>query len=188
MKNFHQPFFEKGNTEFYGDAGIAHAIIEGENVPIQEWPVQTLQIISKDMERHPGAISALEKMGITEGIDQINQYTLCMYGEFNLQPDFINYKANSNDAEFCQLICGVKDCRYRGVLCQLIHADYGDLTEREIQICQLLARDLTSQEIAYRLGISINTLNTHITNILPKIGVKNSRGIAVWAVHHLPIQ
>lgn len=184
MKNIHQRILQPGTIEFFAESGMAYAFIDGEKIPLKDWPCSVVELIMQDIDRHPGAESALERMGLTEPIDKVNQYTMCMYGDLNLQPDFINNRSTS-DAEFCQLMCGAQECKFRGVLCRLIHADYGDLTERETDICRLMMQDLTGQEIADQLGISLNTFNTHVTNILPKIGVKNSRGIAVWAVHHL---
>jgi non-specific serine/threonine protein kinase len=49
------------------------------------------------------------------------------------------------------------------------------LTKREQEIAQLIAEDMTSREIANRLFISERTVDTHITNMLNKLGV-NSRG------------
>lgn len=185
MNSYTPPIMQTGSIEFFAENGRAFALIGGIKLAINDWPTRIADMIARDIDRHPGAESALERMGINDPVEKLNQYVLCMYGELNLHPDFINFKPSAEDAEFTQLICGINNCKFRGILCRLIHADYGDLTDREVDICKLLRNDLTVQEIAYRLSISVNTVNTHITNILPKIGVKNSRGIAVWAAHHL---
>jgi DNA-binding CsgD family transcriptional regulator len=185
MNNFSQSILQPGAIEFYAHNGTAHALVEGKQLPISEWPLRVVEMITRDMDRHPGAINALERMGLHLPVDQLNQYVLCMYGELNLQPDFVNFRTSTSDAEFTQLICGTKDCKYRGILCRMIHADYGDLTDREVEICRLLAGNNTAQDIAGKLGISVNTVNTHITNILPKVGVRNSKAVAAWAAHHL---
>ncbi len=49
---------------------------------------------------------------------------------------------------------------------------YG-LSEREMEILQLLADGLTNKEIAERLFISIQTVKTHITHIFEKLGVSD---------------
>lgn len=49
-----------------------------------------------------------------------------------------------------------------------------DLTEREIEILHLIQRGLLSKEIAYKLGISIHTVNIHRQNLLRKLDVQNS--------------
>ncbi len=45
------------------------------------------------------------------------------------------------------------------------------LTEREIQILQLIAAGLTNPEIATRLFLSLHTVKTHTRNIYGKLGV-----------------
>lgn len=58
------------------------------------------------------------------------------------------------------------------------------LTEREIDILWGIAKGFTYSDIAERLGISRNTVLTHIKNIYRKLEV-NSRGEAVFAaIHH----
>jgi non-specific serine/threonine protein kinase len=48
------------------------------------------------------------------------------------------------------------------------------LTKRELEIARLIAVDMTNREIATRLFISERTVETHVTNMLNKLGV-NSR-------------
>lgn len=47
------------------------------------------------------------------------------------------------------------------------------LSEREIEILQLIADGLTNQEIAVRLYLSLNTVKVHARNIYGKLGVTN---------------
>jgi len=48
------------------------------------------------------------------------------------------------------------------------------LTNKEIEILQMISRGLLSKEIADRLNISIYTVSNHRKNILAKLGVNNS--------------
>ena len=52
------------------------------------------------------------------------------------------------------------------------------LTERQVQVLQLLARGLRNKEIAWELGITHETAKVHVKNILAKFGV-NDRMAAV---------
>jgi LuxR family maltose regulon positive regulatory protein len=45
------------------------------------------------------------------------------------------------------------------------------LSEREIEILQLIAEGLTNQEIASKLFLSLNTIKTHTRSIYAKLGV-----------------
>lgn len=45
------------------------------------------------------------------------------------------------------------------------------LSERELEVLQLLADGLSNQQIADKLYVSINTTKTHLSNIYQKLGV-----------------
>jgi LuxR family maltose regulon positive regulatory protein len=47
------------------------------------------------------------------------------------------------------------------------------LSEREIEVLQLIAEGLTNQEISSRLYLSLNTVKAHTRNIYGKLGVNN---------------
>ena len=49
----------------------------------------------------------------------------------------------------------------------------GLLSEREIEVLQLIAEGLTNQEVANRLYLSLHTVKVHARNIYGKLGVKN---------------
>jgi DNA-binding NarL/FixJ family response regulator len=51
------------------------------------------------------------------------------------------------------------------------------LTRRELEILKLIAEELTNQEIADQLFISIRTVDTHRRNLLQKLNVKNTAGL-----------
>lgn len=53
-----------------------------------------------------------------------------------------------------------------------------DLTEREWDVLRLIGRDLTNEQIALRLGVSVATVKTHINRAYGKLGLR-SRGEAV---------
>ena len=52
------------------------------------------------------------------------------------------------------------------------------LTRREREVADLVADGLTNPEIAGRLFVSQKTVETHMTNILRKLGVSSRREIA----------
>lgn len=58
------------------------------------------------------------------------------------------------------------------------------LSERELEIVQLLARRQTNAEIAQTLMVSVNTVKTHLQHIYEKLGV-NDRKAAVTRAHNL---
>jgi DNA-binding NarL/FixJ family response regulator len=56
------------------------------------------------------------------------------------------------------------------------------LSEREIQILQLVASEFTTNDIAQQLGISVNTVENHRKRIFAKLQVKNVAGMVREAV------
>ncbi|WP_416672741.1 photosynthetic electron transport-dependent transcriptional regulator PedR [Egbenema bharatensis] len=56
------------------------------------------------------------------------------------------------------------------------------LSERELQIVELVAAGLTNQEIAEKLEISKRTVDNHISNILTKTATGNRVALVRWAL------
>jgi DNA-binding NarL/FixJ family response regulator len=59
------------------------------------------------------------------------------------------------------------------------------LTGREKEVLTLIASGVTNPQIAARLGISTNTVKTHVYNIFHKIKVPNRLQAALWAAKNL---
>lgn len=58
----------------------------------------------------------------------------------------------------------------------------GTLSDRELQIVELVAAGLTNQEISERLEISKRTVDNHISNILTKTATGNRVALVRWAL------
>jgi DNA-binding NarL/FixJ family response regulator len=58
------------------------------------------------------------------------------------------------------------------------------LTKREEEIIKLITSEMTNQEIADRLSISLRTVDTHRRNLLQKLGVKNTAGLVRFAIQN----
>lgn len=56
------------------------------------------------------------------------------------------------------------------------------LTEREIEVLKLIAREHSTSEIAKKLNVTAKTIETHRRNLYKKIKVKNVVGLAIYAV------
>nr|WP_315042314.1 two-component system response regulator NarL [uncultured Moraxella sp.] len=57
-----------------------------------------------------------------------------------------------------------------------------DLTDRELQVLQMIAEGLSNKMIGNKLGIAESTVKVHVKHILNKIGLRSRVEAAVWAV------
>jgi len=56
------------------------------------------------------------------------------------------------------------------------------LSDRELQVVELVATGLTNEKIAEKLEISKRTVDNHISNILNKTRVDNRVALVRWAL------
>jgi NarL family two-component system response regulator LiaR len=56
------------------------------------------------------------------------------------------------------------------------------LTERELDVLRLVARGDSNMQIAEELVISVNTVKSHLKNILSKLGMENRTQVAAYAL------
>ena len=59
-----------------------------------------------------------------------------------------------------------------------------ELSDRETDVLVLVAKGLSSKEIADKLHISVHTVNSHRKNITHKTGIRSVAGLAVYAMIH----
>jgi DNA-binding CsgD family transcriptional regulator len=59
-----------------------------------------------------------------------------------------------------------------------------ELSERELEIIELVAQGLTNQEIGETLMISKRTVDNHVSNVFTKTGAKNRVALLNWAMDH----
>lgn len=56
------------------------------------------------------------------------------------------------------------------------------LSQRELEILELVSTGSTNHDIADKLGISKRTVDNHISNILTKTGTENRVELVRWAL------
>jgi non-specific serine/threonine protein kinase len=61
---------------------------------------------------------------------------------------------------------------------------FGGLTPQERQVAALIARACTNREIADALVVGERTVETHVENILSKLGLNSRREVVAWAIEH----
>ena len=63
-----------------------------------------------------------------------------------------------------------------------VSAETGPLTSREREVAALVAHGLTNRQIAAKLVVTERTAETHVQNILNKLGFTSRAQVAAWAV------
>lgn len=58
------------------------------------------------------------------------------------------------------------------------------LTNREKEILELICQELTTQEIAEKLFLSVRTVDGHRNNLLEKTGARNTAGLVIYALRN----
>jgi DNA-binding NarL/FixJ family response regulator len=74
----------------------------------------------------------------------------------------------------------------KGVANRSFEADgcHDFLTEREIEVLRLVAKGASNPQIAHDLCITVNTVKTHLRNILVKLNLENRTQVAAYAVQN----
>jgi predicted ATPase len=65
-----------------------------------------------------------------------------------------------------------------------VSSSLDDLSQREVEVLRLLAAGKSNRDIAEALYISLNTVATHVRNILTKTGTANRTEAAAYALRH----
>jgi DNA-binding NarL/FixJ family response regulator len=60
--------------------------------------------------------------------------------------------------------------------------DPNPLTDREYEVLSLLAEGCCNKQIAYALGISLRTVEFHLTNVYTKLSVSSRSQAAIAAI------
>jgi DNA-binding NarL/FixJ family response regulator len=59
-----------------------------------------------------------------------------------------------------------------------------DLTQRELQILQLVIEGKTNKAIAHEIQISAKTVEFHLDNVYSKLGARSRLMASIWALQH----
>ena len=163
-------FFEKDGEVFYLNNGSTH--------PFSDLPTRYYDILYADLMEHPKAYMAMDLQGFESGIAKLKQWAICNFGDFDLKADLTEEGVIIREHVHCSQRGA---CKFEGIICPPLMVLNGTLTNREVQIIKLVARDLLDKQIADMLGISVATMAVHRTHIEQKIGCHSKAGITAFA-------
>lgn len=82
----------------------------------------------------------------------------------------------------------VADALANAIIPSRLEAPHTLLSNREFQVFRMLAAGQTVNEIAHALSLSANTVSTHKTRLMNKLGIENNAGLVRYAIEHQLIQ
>lgn len=93
-------------------------------------------------------------------------------------------RVSCGDAVFSPRLAGfVLDAFAGEIPVSEIDPELDQLTKREREVMQLLARGYAYKELASRLGISVKTVETHASSVLRKLQLSSRHELTHWAAH-----
>ena len=86
------------------------------------------------------------------------------------------------DAVFSPRLAGFVLDAFAGSLPTKVDPELDQLTAREREVLRHIARGFLYKEIALRLGISVKTVEAHVSAVLRKLQLSNRHELSRWAV------
>ena len=137
---------------------------------------------------------AIREQGLPTRVLALSAYTDDKYVHGMLQAGAAGYVLKDESLETVvaavQAVAGGEEWYSQGVLVKVIAwargetaltPDVAGLTEREVEVLQLLARGYTNTRMAKELSIVERTVGFHVSNILKKLEVTSRVAAALWA-------
>lgn len=160
------------------------------------------QIVLMDVNMTPvngfDATRQIRKLSPNSKVIGISMYTMPAYAKRMLQMGAMGYVTkNSSKDEMFEAIVEVNNGKkyvcdeVKDILAHqeledegVRHPDMNVLSQREIEIVQLIREGMSSKEIARRLDISLKTVEVHRHNILKKLSLKNTASLVNFVNSH----
>ena len=193
----HQMFIDGIKSLFLDHPDIEIKVAANNGIELLEKlnyePIDIL-LLDSDMPKLDG-IETTKK--IKEIFPSIKIIILTMHNEKNIISSFVQEGVsgyilkNTSEKELIEAISQIQkgETFYSQKIAQVIMRDLGDnsankmaISEREIDVLKLIAEEFTTKEIAEKLFISKNTVETHRKNLIFKLGVRNVVGLVKYAI------
>jgi DNA-binding NarL/FixJ family response regulator len=91
-------------------------------------------------------------------------------------------RVHDGDAVFSPRLAGFVLDAFAGSLPERIDPELDQLTAREREVLRHIARGYLYKEVALRLGISVKTVEAHVSAVLRKLQLSNRHELSRWAV------
>jgi DNA-binding CsgD family transcriptional regulator len=156
------------NIEMFSASGKMMATHGGQVKPLLDLPNSFIQILNAEMYSSPSIVTALKLAGYKTKKTQLEKFSECRFGGFDLTADFKDGKLS--DAEYHE--CGYRgECPMEGIVCGFFKVKGNIITPFEIQMIKLLATEDTLPVIAEKLTVSMNTFEVKKQKLFEKLHV-----------------
>jgi DNA-binding NarL/FixJ family response regulator len=82
----------------------------------------------------------------------------------------------------------VAEALANAIVPSLVETPHKQLSNREFQVFRMLTSGKSINDIAHELSLSANTVSTHKSRLMNKLGVDNNAGLVHYAIRHQIIQ
>jgi DNA-binding NarL/FixJ family response regulator len=93
-------------------------------------------------------------------------------------------RVHDGDAVFSPRLAGFVLDAFKGVPPAGVDPEVDLLSPREREVLRHIARGYTYREVAVELGISVKTVETHVSTVLRKLQLSSRHELSRWAVDH----
>lgn len=90
-------------------------------------------------------------------------------------------RIHAGDAVFSPRLAGFVLDAFAGAIPSEVDPELDQLTSREKDVLRLIARGFAYKQVGRKLGISIKTVETHVSSVLRKLQLSNRHELARWA-------
>ncbi|RZM17753.1 MAG: response regulator transcription factor [Pedobacter sp.] len=154
------------NGEFFVHETEIHSIFDSARHDFENTPQEMLEALDNSIT--PEDLQCMTIIGISDQDDRRAQWIHCNNARLDGTPDFIpGQKYLQREFVECSLRGG--QCDHEGKLCRTLE-QLTKLTTRQLTVLTHVGRGLLNKEIAYKMGISLETVSTHTQNIRIKTG------------------
>lgn len=156
----------------------AYCLCGGQVTRVSNAPSRVKHIIAHDMAKYPTKQDWLTKLGYLQPDERLEKYSSCVFGAYDGEADMVDGQLVHTEFWLCpkRSICPATD-----QLCNPLRLPNGILSNRQIEVLQLIGQCLLNKEIAQKLQISIETVKIHIKNIQEKSGLMNKKDLVKLA-------
>jgi DNA-binding CsgD family transcriptional regulator len=156
------------NIELFTTQGQMMATHSGLVKTLFDLPIDFLNMLSDEMHSYPLAVTALKMAGYKTKKAQLEKFSECRFGGFDLTADFKEGKFS--EVEYHE--CGFRGtCPMEGIVCGFFKVNGQIITPFEIQMIKLLASEDKLPLIAEKLKVSMNNFETKKQRLFEKLGV-----------------